>query len=71
MHVVRTGRTTDYDGGDAATKRAGLGYAILRALGAHEHLSPVELATISKWSADGWAAAGAAGMTRARVMTSR
>lgn len=51
-HVLRPGATTSYDAADAATKRAGLGYAILRALGAHERLSPVALATIAKWSAD-------------------
>lgn len=51
-HVLRPGPTSSYDASHAETKRAGLGYAILRALGAHERLSPVALATIAKWSAD-------------------
>lgn len=57
-HVLRPGRTSDYDGADEHTKRAGLGYAILRALGAHERLSPVAMSTIAKWSAEYGAAHG-------------
>jgi hypothetical protein len=52
MHVLRPRATTDYDPADDATNRAGLGYAILRALGANERLSPIALAEIAKWSAE-------------------
>jgi hypothetical protein len=33
------------------TNRAGLGYSILRALGAHERLGPAALEVVAKWSA--------------------
>ena len=41
-----------------ATKTAGLGYGILRALGAHERLSPRALDVIAAWSAEYGAANG-------------
>lgn len=41
-----------------ATNRSGLGYAILRALGAHERLGPVALEVVSRWSAEYGAAHG-------------
>ena len=58
MHVLRPRPTSSYDAAHDATNRAGLGYAILRALGAHERLSPVALAEIGKWSAEYGAAHG-------------
>lgn len=51
-HVLRPRSTTEFDGADAATRRAGLGYAMLRALGAHERLSGTALSVIARWSAE-------------------
>lgn len=50
--VIRPRPTTEFDGADASTRRAGLGYAILRALGAHERLPRAALAVVAAWSAD-------------------
>jgi hypothetical protein len=59
-HVLHPGSTTDFVAVAVHefTNRAGLGYAILRALGTHERLSPIALATIAKWSAEYGAAHG-------------
>lgn len=51
-HALRPRPATACDGTDAATRRAGLGYAILRPLGAHEHLPRAALAVVANWSAD-------------------
>jgi len=50
-HVLRPGASCDYNGADSTTKSAGLGYAILRALGARESMSEAALQVVAKWSA--------------------
>jgi len=52
--VIRPGSTKDFVPAvqHPPTKSAGLGYSILRALGAHERLSKEELAIVAGWSAD-------------------
>lgn len=53
-HVLKPGATTAFVAvaQHDATHRAGLGYAILRALGAHERLGPLTLDVVARWSAD-------------------
>src|SRR5688572_21251106 len=52
-HVLAPGPTSEFIpvADHRETNRAGLGYGILRALGAHEKLSWNALAIIAKWSA--------------------
>lgn len=59
-HVLKPGPTTKFVVATKhpPTKTAGLGYAILRALGAHERLGPVSLDVVAKWSAEYGAAHG-------------
>jgi hypothetical protein len=59
-HVLKPGPTTKFVVAtkQPATKTAGLGYSILRALGAHERLGPVCLDVVAKWSAEYAAAHG-------------
>lgn len=53
-HVLKPGPTTQFVpvAKHDATNRAGLGYSILRALGAHERLGPPALDVVAKWSAE-------------------
>jgi hypothetical protein len=52
-HVVQPGATAEFVPvtQHPHTKRAGLGYAILRALGAHERTGSAALDVVAKWSA--------------------
>lgn len=50
-HVLPPGATCDYVEADPSTRGAGLGYAVLRALGAREDLSVDALHVIGRWSA--------------------
>ena len=53
-HVLSPGPTTEFVpvAEHPETNRAGLGYSILRALGAHERLSWTDLEVIATWSAE-------------------
>ena len=59
-HVLKPGSTAQFVkvADHKPTNMAGLGYSILRALGAHERLPPGALETIKAWSADYGAAHG-------------
>ena len=53
-HVLPPGPTTKFtpSAKHPATRTAGLDFATIRALGAHEGLSPAALDTVAAWSAD-------------------
>lgn len=59
-HVLKPGASTKFVAvaQHEPTSRAGLGYAILRALGVHERLGPVRIDLVAKWSAEYGAANG-------------
>ena len=50
-HTIAPRPSCDYVEADSSTRSAGLGYGILRALGAHEGLSADALRVIGRWSA--------------------
>lgn len=51
-HVLRPTPPSAFNPADEATRRAGLGHAILRALGAHERLPRPALEVVARWSLD-------------------
>ena len=51
-HVLRPNPASAFDPSHEPTKRAGLGFALLRALGAHERMQKPALEAVARWSTE-------------------